>query len=251
MTYEWCYAVNMAAFEQYVPQIVLAVGAHADDIDFGASGSIARWAREGAEVHYLVVTDGSKGSADPTMSTERLVRLRQQEQRDAADVLGATEVHFLGYEDGMLELTMALKQDIVRIIRQVRPDTVVVMDPTMVYVSEFGFVNHPDHRAAGQATLDAVFPLARDHLSFPELLENEKLAPHKVAHLLLINLEKQNYYVDISATFETKIAGLMKHASQISDVAVVTEMLRGRASAAGRKTGSQYAEAFIRIDCPS
>ncbi|HET6924797.1 MAG TPA: PIG-L deacetylase family protein [Candidatus Saccharimonadales bacterium] len=238
----------MASVQPYDPKIVLAIGAHADDIDFGASGSVAAWVAKGAEVHYLVITDGSKGSADTGMATEQLVAMRQQEQRDAAAVLGVKEVHFLGYEDGMLEVTMDLKKDIVRLIRQIRPDTVVVMDPTTVYYADYNFINHPDHRAAGQATLDAVFPLARDHLSFPELYLGEKLEPHKVAHVLLINLEKQNYYVDISATFDTKVQALQRHASQVPSVQALTEMLQQRAAALGRKTGSQYAEGFVRID---
>jgi len=241
----------MTEFAPLNPKVVLAVGAHADDIDFGASGSVAKWAADGAEVHYLVITDGSKGSADPNMTSENLVATRQQEQRAAATTLGAKEVHFLGYEDGMLEVTMPLKKDIVHVIRQVRPDTVVVIDPTIVYSSELGIINHPDHRAAGQATLDAVFPLARDHLSFPDLYTDEKLEPHKVAHVLLINFEKQNFYVDISATFETKVAALKQHSSQISNVERMTEMLQQRASTLGSKTGSRYAEGFVRIDCMS
>jgi len=230
------------------PKVVLMVGAHADDIDFGASGSVAKWAKDGAEVHYLVITDGSKGSSDPSITVEQLIAMREQEQRDAAATLGAKEVHFLHYEDAMLEITMGLKKDIVRIIRQVRPDTVVVMDPTFVYSSDMGFINHPDHRAAGQATLDAVFPLARDRLTFPDLLEKEQLEPHNVAHMLLINLRDQNYFVDITDVFETKIAGLLKHTSQIPDPAGVRAMLQTWASVAGARTGHKYAEGFMRID---
>lgn len=238
----------MADLQQYTPSVVLAVGAHADDIDFGASGALASWAAAGAQIHYLVITDGSKGSADHTMTSENLIALREQEQREAAAIVGATAVHFLRYEDGMLEVTMPLKKDIVRVIRQVRPDTIVVMDPSMIYYSELNFINHPDHRAAGQATLDAIFPLARDHLSFPDLYTEEKLEPHKVQHVLLINLEKQNYFVDITTSFQAKIAALQKHSSQVPDVQALTDMLAQRASALGRKTGSQYAEGFIRID---
>lgn len=241
----------MAEFSSYIPKVVLAVGAHADDIDFGAAGSIAQWTKQGAEVHYLVITDGSKGSADPAITTAQLIALREQEQREAASVLGVKAVHFLHYEDGLLEITMSLKKDIVRIIRQVQPDTVVVMDPTTVYFSDFNFINHPDHRAAGQATLDAVFPLARDHLSFPELYQTEKLAPHKVAHVLLINMAEQNYFVDISDTFETKLTALQRHVSQVPDVAQLTERLQSRAATLGRKTGSRYAEGFMRVDPPA
>jgi LmbE family N-acetylglucosaminyl deacetylase len=239
------------SFEPYQPQRVLAVGAHADDIDFGASGSLALFARAGAHVEYLVITDGSKGSADLTVTSEALVLLRQQEQREAAKTLGAQNVTFLGYEDGCLEVTQALKKDIVRVIRQVRPDTVIVMDPTMVYSSQLGFINHPDHRAAGQATLDAVFPLARDHLSFPELYTDESLEPHKVAHLLLINLEKQNCFIDISETFDLKLSALFKHGSQIPDRDAVTTMLKTRAAHLGEEIGVAYAESFMRIDPPN
>lgn len=237
-----------AKFLDYTPQIVLAVGAHADDIDFGASGSVARWAKDGARVEYLVITDGSKGSADRTITKEALVARREAEQRAAAETLGAVNVHFLHYEDGALEVTQELKKDIVRIIRQVKPDTVVVMDPTMVYSAQFGFINHPDHRAAGQATLDAVFPLARDHLAFPELLDQAKLEPHKVAHLLLLNFEKQNCYVDITETFDVKVAALGKHVSQLTAPEAAYAMLRTRAEVTGQKAGCQLAESFVRLD---
>jgi len=238
----------MTEFTPIEPKIVLAVGAHADDIDFGAAGTVAKWAGDGAEVHYLVITDGCKGSADTTMTSEKLRDTREQEQRDAVAALGAREAHFLRYEDGMLEVTMALKKDIVRLIRQLRPDTVIVMDPTMVYIPELSFINHPDHRATGQATLDAVFPLARDHLSFPELYRDEQLEPHKVAHLLLINLERQNYYVDITDTLDLKLEGLRRHTSQIADFESVKTMIRNRAESLGAHTGSKYAEGFIRVD---
>lgn len=237
----------MTAFEQYTPKVVLAVGAHADDIDFGASGSIAKWCKDGAEVYYLVITDGSKGTADKNLTPEQLAQKRQQEQRDAVKALCAKDVFFFGYEDGALEVTMDLKRNIVGLIRQLKPDTVVVMDPTMVYVAEHNFINHPDHRAAGQATLDAVYPLARDHLSFPEQCQ-EGLEPHKVAHLLLINLEKQNYFVDITDTIELKLDGLMRHVSQIADQEGVSNRMREQAAILGRKTGTQYAEGFVRID---
>lgn len=234
-------------FEPYTPQVVLAVGAHADDIDFGASGSIAAWAKAGARVEYVVITDGSKGSSATDMSAEQLVKLRQDEQRAAAEVLGARAHYFLGYEDGQLEVTQELKKKLVEIIRTVRPDTVVVLDPSMLYVAETGFINHPDHRAAGQAVLDAVFPLARDHLSFPDLFA-KGLKPHKVAHVLLMNLEKQNCYVDISDTMGQKLEALCRHASQIPSPASVRTMLKDWAAKMGAQAGCQYAESFVRID---
>lgn len=237
--------------EPYQPAVVLAVGAHADDIDFGASGSIAAWAAAGARVEYLVITDGSKGSADHHMTSTQLIRRRRTEQRAAAKTLGARTVHFLGYEDGQLTVTSALKCDIVRVIRRVRPDTVIVMDPTFVYSARLGFINHPDHRAAGQATLDAIFPLARDHLSFPDLYVREGLEPHKVAHVLLLNLDTYNCLVDITTTMELKLSALLMHASQIPDPAAVVEMLHARGAELGQAAGCRYAEAFVRIDPPS
>jgi LmbE family N-acetylglucosaminyl deacetylase len=234
-------------FKPYNPKIVLAVGAHADDIDFGASGSIAAWTKAGARVEYVVITDGSKGSADSSMTTEQLVQLRQDEQRAAAAALGAQANYFLGYEDGQLECSIDLKKKLVEIIRTVRPDTVIVLDPSMVYVAEVGFINHPDHRAAGQATLDAVFPLARDHLSFPDLYA-AGLQPHKVAHVLLINLEKQNCFVDISDTMDVKLKALCTHRSQIANPAAIRAMVRNRAGALGKQCGWRYAESFVRID---
>lgn len=235
-------------FLDYTPQTVLVVGAHADDIDVTAGGSVAVWTQAGARVEYLILTDGSKGSADMKMTPPQLTAARQAEQKAAAELLKAQDVHFLDYEDGMLEVTMELKRDIVRVIREVRPDTVVVMDPTLVYAEGLNYINHPDHRAAGQATLDAVFPLARDHLSFPELLDQARLQPHKVAHVLLTNFAKQNCWVDISETFDLKLAALLKHASQMPDTEQVSTMLRYRAESAGKQAGCQYAEGFVRID---
>jgi len=246
------YAIDaMTVFEPYIPKIVLAIGAHADDIDFGAAGSLAVWSGHGAEIHYLVLTDGSKGTSDQAMTTEQLVATRQAEQHEASQLIGAKDVHFLAYEDSMLEVTHDLKKDICRVIRQIRPDTVVVMDPTVVYVADQGMINHPDHRAAGQATLDAVYPLARDHLSFPDLVQAEHLDPHKVEHLLLINPEKQNYYIDITSTLERKIEALGCHHSQFPDMTHIADFLRQQAATLGSKTGSQYAEGFVRIDCPA
>jgi LmbE family N-acetylglucosaminyl deacetylase len=233
--------------QPYTPERVLAIGAHADDIDFGASGSIAAWAKAGAHIEYVVITDGCKGTADKEIASEQLAATRQTEQREAAKILGAADVHFLGYEDGALEITQKLKKDLVEVIRKVKPDTVVVMDPTMVYSSQLGYINHTDHRAAGQATLDAIYPLARDHLSFPELL-TAGLEPHKVTHVLLLNFEKQNCFIDISDTFDLKLAGLFAHKSQIPDTEKLRMTLRTRAEEAGQKSGFALAEGFVRID---
>lgn len=232
----------------YRPKRILAVGAHADDIDFTASGSIAAWAADGAQVEYLVITDGSKGSADSAMSPASLTKLRQREQKEAAKILGVKRVHFLKYEDGCLENSMPLKKDIVQRIRALRPDTVIVFDPSMLYVPAMNFVNHPDHRAAGQATLDAVYPLARDHLSCADA--PNQLPPHKVEHLLLVNFERHNCYVNITDTLAAKQRALAAHASQLPDAATLHKMVVGRAETVGALCGYRYAEAFMRVDLP-
>lgn len=229
------------------PKIVLGVGAHPDDLDFMAAGTLAKFAAEGAAVHYLILTDGSSGSSDPTADSQQLVKMRKAEQDGAVLATGATSSEFLDYTDGQLEITMELKKDIIRVIRKLKPDVVITFDPTMVYDAARGFINHPDHRAAAQATLDAVFPLARDHLSFPELVE-EGYQPHKVKTVLLSNFSVQDFYIDITDTIDAKIAALAAHSSQMPDMAAVEKTVRDMASANGSKTGSAYAEAFIRID---
>lgn len=233
------------------PSVVLGVAAHADDLDFSSAGTLASFADKGAKVYYLILTDGSKGSADTDTDNASLSTIRQQEQREAARRLGATDVFFLDYEDGQLQVTPALKRDIVRVIRRVRPDVVLAFDPTMVYVADEGFINHTDHRACGQATIDAVFPLARDHLSFPELYTDEGLQPHKVATLLLTNLEKANFIVDISDYLPHKLEAIKAHVSQVPDVGAVMTRFAERAAETGKPYGFGHAEQFIRIDIPA
>jgi LmbE family N-acetylglucosaminyl deacetylase len=145
---------------------------------------------------------------------------------------------------------MDVKRDITRIIRKIKPDVVVTMDPSMLYDAERGFINHPDHRAAGQAALDAVYPLARDHMSFPELYQNERLQPHNVATVLLTNFDKQNFFMDITGCMDTKIAALAAHASQVPDLAATEEWIKQMAEKSGQLSGEsyKYAEGFIRVD---
>lgn len=228
------------------PKIILGVVAHPDDLDFGMGGSIAKWVREGAKAYCLVLTDGSKGSEDPDVSPEMLRPVRQREQQEAARRLGLTEVFFGKYTDGELEASQDVKRDIVRMIRKLKPDVVMTWDPTMVYSSKRGFINHADHRAAGLATLDAVYPLSRSRPSFPELLE-EKLEPHTVSTLLMHNLDNPDYFVDISQDIETKAAGLQAHASQYGDASDIVEIARALARSYGPKAGAEYAEGFVRI----
>jgi len=228
------------------PKIILGIAAHPDDLDVGAGGTIAEFIRRGAIVHYLILTDGSKGSDDPDMTSEKLITIRHSEQQKALEIVAGTSVTFLDYPDGELEITMGLKKDIVKVIRNIKPDVVITMDPTVIYSSKAGIINHPDHRAAGQATLDAIFPLARDRLTFPELAV-EGFEPHKVAHALLINFDTSNYSVDITDTFELKLAAIKAHASQFGDLED-SAWLRDMALRQGQRAGYSLAESFVRID---
>jgi LmbE family N-acetylglucosaminyl deacetylase len=239
----------MADTTYSTPKVVLAVGAHADDIDITCGGSLARWASEGAEVYYLILTDSSCGSDDESMTREQLTALRQQEQRAAAETIGAKDVFFGTYVDGTLQVTQDVKRDVARIIRKVRPDTVITFDPTVVYDADFGMINHTDHRAAGQATIDAFYPLARDRLSVPTLLNDEQLAPHKTPHLLLTSFADQNYLVDITDTFEKKLDAIMLHVSQFgTDRERMAGFMAERSQKLGAKVGARHAEGFVRID---
>jgi len=224
------------------------VAAHPDDLDFGMSGTVAKWAASGCDVYYLILTNGNKGSSNPNAVPSELTELRREEQRAAAKLLGVKEVFFCDYEDGLLEVSSDVKRDIIRAIRRLQPEVVLTMDPTVLYAADRGLINHPDHRAAGQATLDAVFPLARDHLSYPEIAIVEGLVPHKVKTVLLFNLIQRNYYVDITSYLDKKIAALAAHASQMPDMDKVSAKVTDIASSAGRLAGVTYAEAYIRID---
>lgn len=234
-------------FSALQPKVVLGVAAHPDDLDFTAAGTLAAFAAAGAAVHYLIITDGGKGTADPTVSSHQLTQMRRAEQQTGLQAIGGQTIAFLDYPDGSLEVTQALKKDIVQAIRTIRPDVVVTMDPSVLYSAKMGMINHPDHRAAGQATLDAVYPLARDHLSFPELAE-AGLAPHKTATILLSNSEDANFYVDITETIDAKAAALQAHASQIADMDSVIDYVRRRAADTGEAAGYAFAESFVRID---
>jgi LmbE family N-acetylglucosaminyl deacetylase len=241
--------MSLIQFKPLKPTIVLGVAAHPDDLDFGASATMAKFAADGADIHYLILTDGSKGSEDKHLTSRQLIKIRQEEQQTALLAIKGKGVTFLNYPDSYLEITMQLKEEIVREIRRLKPDVVITMDPTVIYSQARGFINHSDHRAAGQATIDAVFPLARDRLTFPNLLK-EGLMPHKVKTLLLTNFDQQNFYVDVSNTLNQKFTALAAHASQIKDMEVVKERFTDLARVAGSKAGCAFAEGFMRLDMP-
>ncbi len=229
------------------PKRVLAVFAHPDDIDFTASGTIAKWAKNGAYITYLVCTDGGKGSDDPTMTSKKLSAIRKKEQLEAAEILGVQDVIFLNHPDGELMVDLKLKEEISRVIRQKKPDVVITLDPAFLYSTERGFVNHADHRAAGQATIDSVFPLARDRLNFPHH-EKQGLASHKTKTLLLVSVDAPEHFEDISKTFDKKLQALKAHKSQISFDSTFKKRIKDRAKMLGKKAKCLYAEGFKRID---
>jgi len=223
---------------------VMVVTPHPDDAEFGVAGTVARWVKEGKDVIYVVCADGDKGTSDINMKPERLVKIREQEQLAAARLLGVREVIFLRHSDQSLEDTPEFRKEIVRLIRIYRPDTVVTADPYRRYIW------HRDHRIAGQVTLDAIFPYARDHLAYPDLLE-EGLQPHKVKEVLLWAApEDINYRSDITNTFDTKLAALRCHKSQVGNNQLpdLENWLKQRAKKMAEGQDFELAEAFHRVE---
>ena len=208
------------------PQRVLVVLAHPDDPEFFCGATLAKWAREGKEIRYLLLTCGDKGSDSPDVTPEMLCADRQVEQRAAAAVIGAKEVVFLSYHDGELVNSPDVRRDIVREIRRFKPDVVVTGDPT-AYFRMNSYINHADHRAAGAATLDAVFPAAGNRMYFPELL-HEGLEPHSPKEVWMSGSNEPNLWVDVTDTLHIKIAALKEHKSQIKDPAAMEERMRER-----------------------
>ena len=224
---------------------ILCIAAHPDDIEFTVAGTVARWTKEGRAVTFCLVTTGGVGTNEYTPSNEGLVPTRERELKAAADILGVRDVILLGYADGVVEPTLALRRDLTRVIRRVKPDVVVCSDPTVRFYGN-EYMNHPDHRAAASAALDAVFPSAETRGIFPELL-TEGLAPHKVKEVFINGAESPDTWIDITATFETKCAALKAHASQVGPGDWVEALLREWAMREGKRAGVMYAEAYRRM----
>jgi len=220
---------------------VLVVTPHPDDAEYGVAGTVARWTNEGRTVVYVVCTNGDKGTSDREMKPESLIKIREKEQIAAANLLGVKEVIFLGYPDQGLEETPQFRKDIVKQIRRFRPETVVTVDPYRRYIW------HRDHRITGRVTLDAVFPYARDHLSYPDLLE-EGLEPHKVKEVLLWASENINHRLDITDTFPLKLNALIEYKSQVGHIPrqELEGYLRERAIQLSEGESFQLAEGFHR-----
>jgi LmbE family N-acetylglucosaminyl deacetylase len=205
---------------------VLGVFAHPDDPEFFAGGAFAKWAADGAEITFVIATSGDKGSADPEMTHEGLAEIREGEEREAAAALGVKAVVFLRYKDGELFPTLELRRDITRMIRLKKPDVVVTLDPTRWYGARG--INHPDHRAIGAATLEAVFPTARDRLNFIEHERDEGLDTHKVRTVYIAGAVEPNLTLDVTDAVERQIESLRAHKTQIADMDKMAENIRKR-----------------------
>jgi len=227
-------------------QNILVVLAHPDDPEFFCGATTARWIKAGHRVSYCVLTCGDKGTKDRNLVSDELCCIRQEEQKAAAEILGVSEVRFLNYEDGYLVANLVLRKDITRVIRQVRPEILVTCDPTTLYFGD-SYINHPDHRAAGLATLDAVFPAARDHLNFIELWRDENLEPHIVREVWICGTLEPNVILDVTDTWETKIQALYEHKSQIGDPDALTERIRNRRTPDSTLEEPRYEEKFRRL----
>ena len=223
---------------------VLVVTAHPDDVDFGAGGTIAQWTAKGIEVAYCIATNGDQGGEDPDLPRDQMPVIRQKEQRDAGKILGVTDIEFLNYRDGWLEPTIELRKKIVRAIRRVKPDRMIIQSPERNW-DRLG-ASHPDHMAAGEAAIQAVYPDSRNRFAFMDLLD-EGLEPWRVKEVWVTSMITPNHYVDITDTFPKKMAALHAHVSQTAHNSELEKMVREwgeRNAEAGGLPAGRIAEAF-------
>jgi LmbE family N-acetylglucosaminyl deacetylase len=234
---------------QNAPRCVLAVAAHPDDLEFSCAGTLALWIGQGTRVVYLLCTSGEAGFDRPDMGREERIAIREAEQRAAAEVLGVDAVVFLRESDGLLEPNLALRRKIVREIRRIQPDSVLCWDPAVLWINN-SMVNHPDHRAAAQATVDAVFPSA-GLVYLHEEFTREGLNPWKTDRLFIFRFDGGEVFSDIEETIDLKIAALKKHRSQIKDWDP-EPFIRKVAERQGKAGGMRSAEAFkvIQLNKP-
>jgi LmbE family N-acetylglucosaminyl deacetylase len=228
---------------------ILVVTAHPDDVDFGVAGSVAVWTEQGIDVTYCIVTDGEAGGSDASISRTEMAAIRQAEQTAAAECVGVTDLRFLGHPDGSVQATIELRRDISRVIREVRPQRVVCQSPERNF--QRIYASHPDHLAAGEAALCAVYPDARNQFAHTELLDEHGLEPWTVPEVWMMVGARPDVHVDTTATIDRKIKALLCHTSQIADPDAIDTLIRewgaGIARGVGLPEGS-YAEAFQRIE---
>jgi LmbE family N-acetylglucosaminyl deacetylase len=236
--------------DDFAVERILVVTAHPDDVDFGAAGSVAVWTDRGIDVQYCIVTDGDAGGADTGIPRSEMADVRHKEQTAAAKTVGVTELHWLGFPDGRVEVTLDLRKAISRVIRQVRPDRVVSQSPERVLASVYA--SHPDHLAAAEATLCAVYPDSRNAWAFPELLDDEGLAPHTVADLWLMSRGAPDVFIDTTDVLPRKVEALLCHESQMAGRGEAMEpLLREwgeRIAELADLPKGHTAEGFLRVD---
>jgi LmbE family N-acetylglucosaminyl deacetylase len=225
-----------------IPQKILVILAHPDDPEFFCGASLIRWARAGHEIHYFLLTCGDKGG-DPALSSDELCALRRNEQKNAAAIIGVKSIRFLDREDGYLLPTIDLRKEVVRAIRQIKPDVLVTCDPTNLFPRD-NYLNHPDHRYAGQVVLDAVFPAAGNSHFFPELMKEEGLEPHTPREIWISLTANPTVSLDVTDTWEEKILALKEHKSQIGDPVKFEERIRSRKSERSTEKNIYYDEKF-------
>jgi LmbE family N-acetylglucosaminyl deacetylase len=225
------------------PERVLVIVAHPDDADFGVAGTMAKWIRAGTVARMVCCTSGDAGADDANTDPLTLAQTREVEQRAAAKVVGYEGVDFLHRPDGALDNDLALREQLVRIIRQFKPDAVVCMDPTVV-ITRNGFIQHVDHRMAAMAAIDAVYPASRNAMAFPHLVLDEGLEPHNVDIVYMFFTDQADTWVDTTDTLDTKIAALREHTSQLRQPEKLEEMLRGWSKEDGARIGTAAAEGF-------
>ncbi len=228
---------------------ILVVTAHPDDVDFGTAGSVATWVAAGIDVAYCIVTDGEAGGEDRSMPRSEMARIRREEQTAAALSVGVTDLRFLGYPDGRLVADLGLRKDISRVIRQVRPQRVVAQSPDRLWSRIYA--SHPDHLAAGEATVCTVYPDARNPFAHRELIDAEDLEPWTVSQLWLNARDDADVYIDTTDTIDKKVAALLSHRSQMKDPDGVDTMMRGWGTMIAQQGGlaeGRLAEAFRAID---
>ena len=235
----------MAPLEDSEIKRILVVTAHPDDLDFGAGGTIAQWTDMGIEVSYCIMTNGDQGGEDHTIARDEMPKIRQREQREAGKVLGVSKITFLNHRDGWLTPTIERRKEIVREIRKVRPDRMLIQSPERNW--ERIFSSHPDHMAAGEIAIQAVYPDSRNAFAFEDLLKEEKLEPWRVREVWVMGHPTPDHFVDVTKTFERKLSALKAHHSQTSHMenleSLIKEWGERIAGIAGFAAGT-YAEGF-------
>ena len=228
--------------------VLLIIAAHPDDPEFGCGATVAKYIKEGATAYYVICTNGNRGSRANKFDAVELVETRHSEQENAANIIGVTETFFLDHDDGNLTANLEVKEQIVRIIRKLKPDIILTHDPSWFYQVSDGSarINHNDHRQTGIATLDAVYPLSRDLASFPEHAK-AGLTPHHIPEVLLFSVQTPDYFVDVSSSWETKVKAVLAHKSQVDDPKQTEKRVEERMKELGKQAGHDYAEGFIRL----